>query len=144
MASVNVAVKGAKELKNKYAKLSTKTMDGLVKGVNLATAIVEGSAKRICPVDTGYLRNSIHMKPAEISGNEVKGQVYTATEYAPYVEFGTGIRGKASNLNEKYPVSYNPHWYGQLAQPFLYPALENNKTTIEKTINRAVAKELYV
>lgn len=46
--------------------------------------VAEGYAKRLCPVDTGNLRNSIT--------HAVKGKtVYIGTnvEYAPYVELGT-------------------------------------------------------
>lgn len=44
----------------------------------------EGYAKRLCPVDTGNLRNSIsHTTDAE------NAYIGTNVEYAPYVEMGT-------------------------------------------------------
>ena len=44
----------------------------------------EGYAKRLCPVDTGNLRNSIsHATDAE------DAYIGTNVEYAPYVEMGT-------------------------------------------------------
>lgn len=52
----------------------------------LACALVEGSAKRKAPKGDGTLRSSIAYR---VEGN--KGIVYTPLEYAPYVEFGTGI-----------------------------------------------------
>ena len=46
--------------------------------------VAEGYAKRLCPVDTGNLRNSItHTQ----SGNAE--YIGTNVEYAPYVEMGT-------------------------------------------------------
>lgn len=46
--------------------------------------VAEGYAKRLCPVDTGRLRNSI--------SHAVEGDfayIGTNVEYAPYVEMGT-------------------------------------------------------
>lgn len=44
----------------------------------------EGYAKRLCPVDTGRLRNSItHEKDSEAA------YIGTNVEYAAYVEYGT-------------------------------------------------------
>lgn len=62
--------------------------------------VAEGYAKRLCPVDTGRLRNSIT--------HEVEGEsayIGTNVEYAPHVEMGTS-RTKA--------------------QPFLRPAAQNH------------------
>ncbi len=61
----------------------------------------EGYAKKLCPVDTGNLRNSItHARMDE--NTEVIG---TNVEYAPYVELGT-VR--------------------MSARPYLRPAAENH------------------
>lgn len=60
----------------------------------------EGYAKRLCPVDTGNLRNSItHVY------DEDTAYIGTNVEYAPYVEYGTSRTR---------------------AQPFLRPAAENH------------------
>lgn len=49
--------------------------------------VAEGYAKRLCPVDTGRLRNSItHTTRSEPEPVEYIG---TNVEYAPYVELGT-------------------------------------------------------
>lgn len=46
--------------------------------------VAEGYAKRMCPVDTGNLRNSItHTQ------NENTEYIGTNVEYGPYVELGT-------------------------------------------------------
>lgn len=51
--------------------------------------VAEGYAKRLCPVDTGNLRNSITHTQSE--NTEYIG---TNVEYGPYVEMGT-IRTRA-------------------------------------------------
>ena len=52
--------------------------------------LVENEAKIKCPVDNGLLRNSI-THYIEDNPDELVGVVGTNVEYAPYVEFGTGI-----------------------------------------------------
>jgi HK97 gp10 family phage protein len=46
---------------------------------------VEAGAKRDAPVDTGNLRNSYQTEEV----GRAQAVVYTVTEYAPHVEFGT-------------------------------------------------------
>lgn len=69
---------------------------------------VESEAQENAPVDTGRLRNSIT--------HEVEGRyavIGTPVEYAPHVELGTS-RSKA--------------------QPYLRPAIEENRDTIKQII----------
>ncbi len=58
--------------------------------IERACLIVEGQSRENCPVDLGTLRESITHKTVRKRG-EVEGYVYTNEEYAPHVEFGTGI-----------------------------------------------------
>lgn len=95
-----------------------------------ACLIVENQAKRDAPVDVGTLRNSIK---SEVEGTQ--GVVGTNLEYAPYVEFGTGLFA-AHGDGRQTPWSYQDEkgeWHttiGQHPQPFLGPALEMNRETI--------------
>ena len=57
-----------------------------------AAFLVENEAKKKCPVGTGELRNSI---TSEVEGNQAV--VGSNLEYAPYVEFGTGIFSSLGN-----------------------------------------------
>lgn len=76
--------------------IKVKNIDGVersikqqaVKGLEECGLLAEGYAKDLCPVDTGNLRNSItHSVVIE------EGACYVGRdiEYAPYVEFGTGV-----------------------------------------------------
>lgn len=47
----------------------------------------EGYAKKLCPVDTGNLRNSI---THQVDDEEKAAYIGTNNEYAAYVELGTG------------------------------------------------------
>ena len=62
------------------------------KTMEKATLMVHAQAKLLAPADTGNLRESIHQE-VKTTSNSVEGRVFTNVQYAPYVEFGTGIKG---------------------------------------------------
>ena len=149
MAS-SITVLNADRLKQ---KLSALAMLKVEQAVNKATLLVEGQAKDLCPVDTGALRESIHPK-IEKSEHEVKGIVSTQCEYAAFVEFGTGTKGQGTypytinGLQLQYrqdgwafvdPKTGETIWtHGQKAQPFMYPALDRNRSKVESIISESV------
>lgn len=79
---------------NISASVEADNTDEVVDGINAAIAraletiglVAEGYSKRICPVDTGRLRNSV---THEVSNGEKAVYIGTNVEYAPYVELGT-------------------------------------------------------
>lgn len=98
-----------------YGDKAIKNMEQAVSVALEASALlVEGTAKNLAPVDTGNLRNSI---THEVEGQEAR--VGSALEYAKFVELGTSKMA---------------------AQPYLYPALEQNKGNIKKIFKDAVKK----
>lgn len=86
----------------------------------------EGYAKKLCPVDTGNLRNSItHVvdaaEPAAIIGS--------ASEYAAYVELGTGKYYPGGRQDPWVYQDARGNWHmthGQRAQPYLKPAVADH------------------
>lgn len=99
-----------------------------------ACLIVERSAKQKAPKGNGALRNSIKSK---VEGLE--GVVYTALEYAPYVEYGTGLFAESGGRMDV-PWSYQDEkgeWHttsGMHPMPFLRPALDENRSEIVKIL----------
>jgi HK97 gp10 family phage protein len=75
--------------------------------------VAEGYAKKLCPVDTGNLRNSI----THVTEGDSAVYVGTNTEYAAYVELGTSRTR---------------------AQPYLRPAVERNSSTYKQIIKGAM------
>lgn len=138
---VSVEIKGLANASKRLRSVPAKCLKEIANGVNKAAAVVEGGAKRNCPVDTGLLRESIHIRPATTKGNDVEAAVYTNMEYAPYVEFGTGSRG-GYPYETKLPLSYKKGWPGQAAQPFLGRSLHDNKATVQKIIQDATNRGL--
>jgi hypothetical protein len=86
-AGVKIEFKGLSQILAKYQKLPETVEKAISDGINMAAGVVEGSAKRLCPVDTGHLRGSIHVMK-EATPNNMKAIVGTNVEYAPYIEFG--------------------------------------------------------
>lgn len=62
----------------------------LTKAIKDSCAIVERAARTKAPKGEGDLRRSITSK-VERDSNEIKGTIFTPLEYAPYVEYGTGL-----------------------------------------------------
>lgn len=147
MASVNVTVNGIDSLTHRFNNISKMN---LRKAMSKAVSVVHAQAKALAPVDTGNLAGSIHMDIKE-EDKTIIGRVYTNLQYAPYVEFGTGIKGngtykyKVKDLNLTYRNSgwvYTPdggdtfyYTEGQVAQPYMYPALKENESYIKKLFN---------
>ena len=113
-------------------------VDGLTMTMGRACAVVERSAKQKAPKDKGELRRSITSRVDEKTG-EIRGVIYTPLEYAPYVEFGTGLFAEEHGRTDV-PWSYQSddgEWHtttGQKPQPFLRPALEENRTKIKQIL----------
>lgn len=120
-----------------------------------ATNIVHSTAKLLAPTDTGNLRSSIHQNVSETKG-KIQGSVYTNVQYAPFVEFGTGIKGngtypyklKSGTLTYRNtPWVYNNgdefvYTKGQKAQPYMYPALKQNKKYIKALIKENIKSKI--
>lgn len=108
-----------------------------------ACAVVERSAKEKAPKDTGALRRSITSKIVD-KGDGLEGIVYTPLEYAPYVEFGTGLFAEGGNGRKDVPWNYQDdegNWHstsGQHPQPFMRPAFNENRTKILRILKEGL------
>ena len=110
---------------------------GIEAALGKACALVERSAKQKAPKDTGALRRSI---TSEVNGLE--GSVFTPLEYAPYVEYGTGLFAESGGRNDVpwYYKDDQGNWIktsGQKPQPYMRPALEENREEILRIIKEA-------
>ena len=86
----------------------------LLRGLETCGLVAEGYAKKLAPVDTGNLRNSI---THEVDDGEPAAYIGTNVEYAPYVCLGT-IHMKA--------------------QPFLKPAANDHKDEYRKILENSL------
>lgn len=113
--------------------------------VGKACALVERKAKEKAPKDTGALRQSITSKVEKNNGDTV-GTVFTPLEYAPYVEFGTGLFAESGGRSDV-PWCYQDdegNWHttsGQKPQPFMRPALNENREEILRIVKEALIND---
>lgn len=98
--------------------------------------VAEGYAKKLAPVDTGNLRNSISHK---VDPEEPAVYIGTNSSYAAYQEFGTGIY---TDGGRDTPWVYqdekgNWHWTrGNKAQPFLKPSVADHQKQYRQIIEQ--------
>lgn len=108
--------------------------------IGKACAVIERAAKQKAPKGNGELRRSITSK---VEGTE--GTVFTPLEYAPYVEFGTGLFAEEQGRKDV-PWCYKDdkgEWhstYGQNPQPFMRPALNENREQILQILREGITK----
>lgn len=163
----NIEIQGLKAvLDNLDGMLSP---SDIKRALGKACALVEASAKQKAPKVNGELRRSITSK---VDGDE--GIVFTPLEYAPYVEFGTGLfaeggkgrkdvpwvyieggSSKKSNKSKTYTleeaketVAYlkekgldAAYTYGMKPQPYLRPALHENREEIKRIMKRSIIND---
>jgi HK97 gp10 family phage protein len=101
---------------------------------------VQAVAQALCPVDTGALQASITIDPLEETGKSVVGRVGPHTDYAEYVEYGTGRRGAESPGAGAGP--YKSDWAGQAAQPYMRPALDETRPKVLEVFRNNIAEAL--
>lgn len=101
-----------KVIEDNTSRIVAAIPEALRKGLESIGLVAEGYAKRLCPVDTGRLRNSItHV----VQGDAV--YIGTNVEYGPHVEMGTSK---------------------QRAQPFLKPAASKHGMEYSNIIKDAM------
>lgn len=104
---------------------------------------VERRAKQLAPKGkSGDLRRSIESK---VEGLE--GIVFTPLEYAPYVEYGTGLYAEEGGRKDV-PWAYEDEETGELIWtagqhpiPFMRPALDENREEIKRILAEELLKD---
>lgn len=136
---MNVEFEGAEKLMARLDKMSDEAT--LRKNLEKAALLVERSAKQKAPKDTGALRRSI---TSRVEGLE--GIVYTPLEYAPYIEYGTGLFAEG-NGRKDVPWNYQDdkgNWHstsGLKPHPFMRPSLDENRQKILDILKEGVMND---
>lgn len=102
------------EIHDNSKEISEDIKAALLRGLETCGLVAEGYAKKLAPVDTGNLRNSI---THTVDDGEPAAYIGTNVEYAPYQELGT-IHMKA--------------------QPFLKPAVNDHKDEYRKILENSL------
>lgn len=138
--SSNIRIEGVDEISERVEDMISNRAIEMALG--RACALVERSAKQKAPKGTGELRNSITSK-IEHDGEDLVGVVYTPLEYAPYVEFGTGLFAENGGRQDV-PWNYQDdegNWHstsGIHPQPYMRPALNENREQILRILKEGM------
>jgi len=137
--AVQVKVSGVNILLQDLDKYSKEVQQGVLKEVRGWAERTEADAQRDVPVKTGDLKGTIRTA-SKNNGLTwiVKAGGTPKVNYAPYIEFGTGVGVDKSFLQEYGLVNYalqfkgnQPPFYPLPARSFLY---KNARTEFEKTL----------
>ena len=119
---------------NNSGEVISTMQEAAIRALEKCGLTAEEYAKRLAPVDTGNLRNSI---THQVDDGESAVYIGSNVEYATYVELGTG---KYAVGGRPTPWVYqdaegNWHWTaGNPAQPFLKPAVADHAQTYRNII----------
>lgn len=123
---------------NKSKEVLSAMLEAKARALESCGLVAEGYAKKATPVDTGNLRNSISHKVTEDAA-----YIGTNTEYAPYVEFGTGKYYPGGRPDSWVYQDDKGNWHrteGSKAQPFLKPAVADHAQQYRKIIENEMKK----
>lgn len=115
----------------------------LARGLETCGLVAEGYAKKLCPVDTGDLRDSI---THTVSDEEKTAYIGTNSEYAVYVECGTGIYYEGEGGRHT-AWTYKDHKgnyhlvHGQRAKPYIKPAVADHAAQYNRIIKQELKGE---
>lgn len=116
-------------------------INNLERALKKACMLVERTAKQKAPKGNGELRRSITSKVEDL-----KGYVFTPLEYAPYVEYGTGLFAEEQGRQDV-PWHYKDdkgEWHttsGQPPSPYMRPALDENREEILRIIREGLTSD---
>lgn len=135
---MSIEFKGIEGIEKKLSVLED--FDALEKALKDCCLLVERSAKQKVQKfrDTGNLARSIESKV-----ENMEGIVHTPLEYAPYVEYGTGLFAEEEGRKDV-PWCYQDdkgEWHttsGQHPQPYMRPALNENREKIIRILKGAL------
>lgn len=132
MSNNPITIEGMDDVLERLASIDNKEIVTQVLGK--ACALVERSAKQKAPKGNGDLRRFISSKVEDL-----QGIVFCPLEYAPYVEYGTGLFAEDGGRTDV-PWHYQDEkgeWHstsGMKPQPFMRPALNENREKIKQII----------
>lgn len=140
---MSIDLKGFEDVMNRLESIADPAKVRAAMGK--ACALVERSAKEKAPKGDGDLRRSITSK-VEGDDSEIVGTIYTPLEYAPYVEYGTGLFAEERGRQDV-PWHYQDdegEWHttsGMHPQPYMRPALDENREDIKRILKEGLIND---
>lgn len=135
------------ELKTDYSKEVLNAMhEQVVKALTICGLKAVGYAQQRLTdqgaVDTGNLRNSVTHKVV-VNDNEHSVYIGSNVEYAPYIEFGTGVYYPGGRKTPWFYKGADGNYYrtqGMQARPYLRPAISDHSEEYEEIVKEELKK----
>ena len=118
-------IEGMDEVIKLVREMGDAAVDALDKASKAGAEIVLAVAKQKAPVDTGQLRDSLVLKKSKVKNAKVKSEYYVT---------------KKSGTNHFAPVELGTS--KMKAQPFLRPAIDENKSSVARRVNDEMLKAI--
>ena len=134
----NLNISGLEELKARLSKIKEVTQKEIVQEIQASGEVIRGAASVRVPVDTGFLKNKITVRKIENGVEDV-----AQTDYAAYVEFGTGTKVSVPKGLEDYAIQFKGAGEREVnlpAQPFMFPSYFEEKPKLLKRIKEKLDK----
>lgn len=132
-ADFDISLFGDKQLQKKFKGLEKKIQKKILsKALRNAAKVVQASAKSKVPVDTGNLKRNIIVRKEKLKASKGIGIVVTI-----------GSRAKLGiDANDKsfYPAAVELGTKNKSAQPYLRPAIQENRSRLIQQIGRELGK----
>lgn len=119
--SVNLT--GLKDIQDALKDIGGKLKEDVGNEINASALNIQNSAKRLAPVDLGFLRNNI----ALVAQNPLTYTVEARAKYSAYIEFGTGAEVNVPAGYEDLAMMFKGKGRKTInirPQPFLIPSFE--------------------
>ena len=130
-----VSLSGIKEVERALKTIDKELKEDVGNEINASALTIMTSAKRLAPVDLGFLRNQIAIQPL----NELTYEVEAKAKYSAYIEFGTGGLVTIPAGYEELAMLFKGK--GRMTinirpQPFLIPSFEVEKPKLIQRIKK--------
>lgn len=137
-------VQGAERLRARFKAVPQKVIDEVAKVIEAQAEKIVADMKRLVPVDTGALRDSIgwtwgDAPKGSISVGKVRGKSFDQAAITIYA----GTRDKSLGSADAFYARFQEFGTVKMpANPFFYPAWRANKTRARSAMKRAVSRAI--
>ena len=126
---------GIKEVENALKTMDKHLRQNVGDEINASALTIQSSAKRLAPVDLGFLRNNIALVPI----GDLTFSVEAKAKYSAYIEFGTGGQVSIPAGYEDLAMMFKGRGLRTInirPQPFLIPSYENEKPKLIQRLKK--------
>ncbi len=138
------SIKGMKALLKRLEKIDKELVNDVDKIVQANGSEMAQTARRLAPVDTGKLRQSIRKESTTNKEEGPSVSVTAGVKYAPFIEFGTGGLVQVPKELQEIAIRFKGRGVKRIdlrPQPFMWPALILQRRQLTADIDKYLKKK---